>query len=207
MARPRAFDEEIVLDRALHAFWQHGFEGTSIADLEQATGLVRTSLYAAFGDKEQLFGKVLARFQGRYDAFIRDLLEGEPVRAGFEVGFQRWLGLNCQGAGPRGCLVQLAVATGGADLPQVQAILKESTVAMQRAVGSALLRARERGELVNPGEIEALTGYVLVSIQGLSSAARAGSSRAELESVIRVVLDSLFGVSAAEPTASAADCH
>ncbi len=193
MARPREFDEEKVLDRAMRVFWEQGFEGTSVADLEAATGLVRTSLYCAFGDKEQLFLRVLERFQRRYDKFGELLLTGEPARAGFEAAFDTWFELNCKTNGPRGCLMQLASTTGAHDMPRAKAIVENAMVSTEETFSKALQRAHDRHELPKKADVEALARYMTVSMQGLSSAARGGSTRKELEPVVALILTTVFG--------------
>src|SRR4029077_21004340 len=93
MGRPRAFDRDKALDQALHVFWEKGYEGTSIADLTGAMGINPPSLYAAFGNKEELFRAALDRYEGLRDQVLEEafaaptardamtlLLEGTPDR-------------------------------------------------------------------------------------------------------------------------------
>jgi AcrR family transcriptional regulator len=193
MARPREFDEEEVLDHAMRVFWERGFDGTSVADLEAATGLVRTSLYGAFGDKEKLFLRVLERFGQRYTDFFDKLMTGEPARVGFEAAFDAWFDMNCQKDGPRGCLVQLASTTGAADLPRAKALVHETTLSMDKTFVKALQRAHDRGELREGADVKTLARYLSVTMQGLSSAARSGKGRKELQPVVDLMLDTIFG--------------
>ena len=79
--RPRAFDAEAALDRALQVFWRQGYEGTSLSDLTKATGLNRPSLYAAFGNKEALFRKALDRYAEQAGRFLRDAVNEPTARA------------------------------------------------------------------------------------------------------------------------------
>lgn len=114
MARPRSFDPDEALDLARDVFWRQGFQGTSLDDITAATGLAKPSLYAAFGDKNALFLKVLDRYHERIVANAERILnEGPSARNAIE----RWLtGFVpfCSGAnGTRGCL-SVNTATDGA---------------------------------------------------------------------------------------------
>src|SRR5688572_658461 len=104
--RPRTFDDREVLDRAALLFWQNGYAGTGLADLERATGLGRQSLYGAFGDKRALFEKVIQHYEATVlRPGIRDVLEAPgSARANIERLFELWV----QAAGApdfKGCLV------------------------------------------------------------------------------------------------------
>src|SRR3977135_1391854 len=79
--RPRAFDVDLALDRALHLFWRKGYEGTSLSDLTKAMRINRPSLYAAFGNKETLFRKTLDRYSKGPTAFSHDALRAPTARA------------------------------------------------------------------------------------------------------------------------------
>ena len=121
MARPRSFNPDEALDLARDVFWQKGFQGTSLDDITAATGLAKPSLYAAFGDKNALFLKVLDRYHQRIVANAeRTLNEGASARDAIE----RWLTSFvpfCSGArGIRGCLSVNTAADGVSDQKEVR---------------------------------------------------------------------------------------
>src|ERR1700736_1008997 len=121
MARPRSFDPDEALDAARDTFWQKGFQGTSLDDITAATGLAKPSLYAAFGDKNALFLKVLDRYHARIVANAERILnEGPSARDAIE----RWLkGFVpfCWGIkGSRGCLSVNTAADGVSDQKEIR---------------------------------------------------------------------------------------
>src|ERR1700751_5340012 len=115
LGRPRAFDPDAALERAMHVFWAKGYEGASLSDLTQAMRINRPSLYAAFGNKEQLFRKVLDRYVDGPLAYFGKALAAPKVR---DVIEQIFLGAARMAGNPRnpaGCLlVQGALACGDA---------------------------------------------------------------------------------------------
>src|SRR5437867_3206401 len=102
--RPRGFAVDKALDRALRVFWQHGYEGTSLSDLTKAMGINRPSLYAAFGDKEALFRKVLDRYADGPAAYAREALNEPTARAVVERLLRGAADLQTNRRNPRGCL-------------------------------------------------------------------------------------------------------
>src|SRR6202051_2035496 len=114
MGRPRSFDLDEAADRALHVFWQKGYEGTSLSDLTKAMGINRPSLYAAFGDKEALFRKALDRYLKGPSAYTQEALREPTARAVVERLLLGAADLNTARRNPGGCLmVQGALACGG----------------------------------------------------------------------------------------------
>ncbi|MFB9686042.1 TetR/AcrR family transcriptional regulator [Amycolatopsis plumensis] len=111
--RPRGFDPDEALERALLVFWERGYEGASLAELTEAMGISTTSMYATFGNKEELFGKALQRYTEGASAYVARALE-EPTA--LEVATAILAGTirtTTRPVGPRGCLgVQGALATG-----------------------------------------------------------------------------------------------
>lgn len=79
MSRAREFDETEVLDKALQVFWQQGYEGTSLNDLLDATGLTKSSLYATFGSKEDLFHRIVERYLSKHVEFRQACALAEPT--------------------------------------------------------------------------------------------------------------------------------
>jgi AcrR family transcriptional regulator len=121
MARPRSFDPDEALDLARDVFWQRGFQGTSLDDITAATGLAKPSLYAAFGDKNALFLKVLERYHARIVAQAERIINDGPSA---RDAVHRWLtGFVpfCSGAkGERGCLSVNTAADGAAEQKEVR---------------------------------------------------------------------------------------
>jgi TetR/AcrR family transcriptional repressor of nem operon len=121
MARPRSFDPDEALDAARDVFWQKGFQGTSLDDITAATGLAKPSLYAAFGDKNALFLKVLDRYHARIVANAERILNERPSA---RDAIERWLkGFVpfCSGIkGSRGCLSVNTAADGASDQKEVR---------------------------------------------------------------------------------------
>src|SRR5205823_4335567 len=113
--RPREFDMDKALDRALKVFWRKGYEGASLPDLTKAMGINRPSLYAAFGNKEALFRKVLDRYVEGPAAYVRAALNEPTARAVAERLLAGAIDLLADPRNPRGCLmVQGALACGDA---------------------------------------------------------------------------------------------
>jgi TetR/AcrR family transcriptional repressor of nem operon len=121
MARPRSFNPDETLDLARDVFWQKGFQSTSLDDITAATGLAKPSLYAAFGDKNALFLKVLDRYHERIIANAQRILNEGPSARG---AIERWLtGFVpfCSGVrGSRGCLSINTAADGTSDQKEVR---------------------------------------------------------------------------------------
>src|SRR5476649_1907278 len=113
IGRPRAFDIDAALDRALQVFWKKGYEGASLSDLTDAMGINRPSLYAAFGNKEELFRKAVTRYTDGPASFVRIALEEPTARAAVERLLYGALEVMADPRNPRGCLmVQGALSCG-----------------------------------------------------------------------------------------------
>ena len=105
IGRPRGFDAEQALRRALVVFWEKGYEGASLADLTGAMGITKTSMYAAFGNKEQLFRKALDRYQTGPMSFLAEALRKPTARAVVETIFSGFVRMQRDRDKARGCLV------------------------------------------------------------------------------------------------------
>ena len=143
MARPRTFDPDHALDLARDVFWRNGFQNTSLDDITAVTGLAKPSLYAAFGDKNALFLKIL----DRYHAYIvenaeRILSQGPSARDAVE----RWLkGFvpYCSGAkGTRGCLSVNTAIEGAADRREVQKRIEQFNSRLEQLLADRLRKDR-----------------------------------------------------------------
>lgn len=194
MARPREFDEAEILDRALSVFWDRGFDGTSIEQLVQSTGLGRASLYNAFGDKEQLFKRVVAHYLERSERGAAALDEHLllPARETLEKLLNGWVTATCSKSGPRGCFLLLSGTTGGSAVLTHEALAR-STARQHKALVALLRRAQREGELAANADVVALARFLGVVQHGLATSARAGVGARELAGVAREVLLQVLG--------------
>ncbi|MDR3727766.1 MAG: TetR/AcrR family transcriptional regulator [Terracidiphilus sp.] len=178
--RPIGFDKEAALEAAMLLFWERGFEGASMADLTQAMGVSASSIYAAFGDKHELFSQAVKRYletraQYATQALAQPTLD-KVVRALFDntVAFLTGLGHppTCMSlAGAMGCSLEAAPAR---DL--MTEVRRENEVAVKKR----LLAARKAGELSKEINIDDYTRYLSMLLAGLSIQAANGSTKAEL---------------------------
>lgn len=188
MARPKTFDDDSVLDRALQLFRQRGYEGTSMADLEAHLQLGRQSLYNTFGDKQALYLKALERYQRQTSDTLVAVLDTPD--AGLDA-LRLWLELNTAtltAPGERaGCFVVNSVVERPQDTATVArcASAREQLLSLVRAT---LVRARARGELPAERDVEGLAQLILSHVYGLAVLARAGASVSELRAASEALL-------------------
>jgi len=190
LGRPRSFDIDRALDRALHVFWRKGYEGTSLSDLTKAVGVNRPSLYAAFGDKEALFRKALDRYLDGPAAYTQEALKEPTARAVIERLLRGAAELNAAPRNPGGCLmVQGALACSEA-ADSIRQELTACRAAGEAALRRRLQRAKSEGDLsatVNPAD---LTRYVATIVYGMAVQAAGGASRDKLQRVVEMALRS-----------------
>jgi AcrR family transcriptional regulator len=187
--RPREFDIDTALERAMKLFWRQGYEGTSMADLTRELALTRPSLYAAFGSKEALFLRALDLYEAR--AGYRQAAANAPTAAAYARALLEGAAdLHGDNKNPPGCLgVQGALACA----PQSDAIRKE--LIRRRKVGEGIIRDRLRrakadGELPADADPANLARYLSIVIYGITVQAAGGSTRKELRSAAEVALRS-----------------
>src|SRR5438045_699263 len=186
--RPRSFDTEKALDRALQVFWRKGYEGASLSDLTQAMGINRPSLYAAFGDKEMLFRKALDRYASGPAAYVSEALKESTARAAIERLLREAADSLTNPHNPPGCLmVQGALACGdGTKSVRQELILRRKQG--EAAIRRRLQRAKSEGDLPRDSNPADLARFIMTVIHGMSVRATSGASRAELQRVVQTAL-------------------
>lgn len=188
IGRPRAFAIDKALDHALQVFRQRGFEGASLSDLTHAMGINRPSLYAAFGDKEALFRKVLDLYFEGPAAYLREALKEATARAVVERLLYESAQVQTAPGNPPGCLaVQGAIACGHAAEPVRREIIARRGKT-EAALRRRLTQAKSEGDLpahANPAD---LARYVATVIFGMAVQASAGATYAELMRVVKIAL-------------------
>lgn len=187
--RPRGFDRDEALDKAVLAFWEHGFEGTSIADLTAAMGINPPSMYAAFGDKRALFQEAVSRYLEVYGRFVRLAFEEEPTARG---SVERLL-LDAarrytDRSHPAGCLINSGAMTASPRALDVQRTLRKVRLANRRLLERRITEGIESGELPADTQPKPLAQFFAATVQGMSLQARDGASRADLEDIAELAL-------------------
>jgi AcrR family transcriptional regulator len=190
MGRPRGFDAELALERALEVFWRQGYEGATLTDLTDAMGITRTSMYAAFGNKEELFRKALERYTQGPAGYGARALEEPTARAVAEHVLRGAVQCTTRPDGPTGCLtVQGALATSEGGQAAHDAL-----VAWRRAGEEALrarfARARAEGDLPTASDPALLARYISTVAYGIAVQAATGVPGEELLQMIDVALQS-----------------
>jgi TetR/AcrR family transcriptional repressor of nem operon len=189
MPRPREFDVDAALDRALDAFWSKGYEATSLDDLCAATRLSRSSLYAAFGSKRELLLRSVDRYVERRTPDLAAILAAPvPVREAFAALARRFIDEIISGTGRRGCFL----GNCAAELPRADraalARVRRGLAQTEATFRAALMRAAARGELSATADIDALARFLTAGFQGLRLVGKVNPDRAMLEDVAQTML-------------------
>ena len=186
--RPREFDADQALDRALKVFWRKGYEGASLPDLTRAMRINRPSLYAAFGNKESLFRKVIERYVEGPAGYVRAALDEPTARAVAERLLGGSVDLLTDPRNPRGCLmVQGALACGEA-AESIRRELSAHRAAAEVAVRQRFQRTLAEGDLPADADPGDLARYVVTLLRGMAVEAAGGASRDELRRVVEMAL-------------------
>ncbi|MEU5702306.1 TetR/AcrR family transcriptional regulator [Streptomyces aurantiacus] len=185
--RPRSFDRETALEKAILAFWEHGYEGTSVSDLTEVMGIGAPSLYAAFGDKRSLFAEVVTAYGTRYGSFSdRALTEERTARAAVARMLREAAAEYTEPGRPHGCLVVHAATN--CTTPEVEDSLRERRNANVAAIESRIKAGVAAGELPADVDTAALARHTGAVIQGMSQQARDGATKEQLEAVAELAM-------------------
>lgn len=186
--RPLSFDRDAALEQAMFAFWLHGYETTSIADLTAAMGITAPSLYGAFGDKKRLFLEAARRYAGDPDATARAIEEAPTAYDAARAMLTNAAVFYTGETTPRGCLLASATATGSAASCDVQ----DEIATIRRSIADYLearIRRDVASEALPPAtNASALAGLVMAVAQGMSVLARDGASRDSLLAIVEAAL-------------------
>lgn len=173
----------------MRAFWEHGFEATSIAELTGAMGIGAPSLYAAFGDKKALFREVVEAYGRTHGAFAMRALAEEPtVRHGVTRMLQEAAAEYTDPQHPRGCLVISAAINCSPDSADIEELLRRQRNANVREIEHRIRADIEASALPPETDARALATFTAATLQGMSQQARDGATRAQLEAVAQAAM-------------------
>ena len=185
--RPRSFDRDEALQRAMEVFWSKGFEGASLADLTDAMGINPPSLYAAFGDKEQLFLAAVERYQARRGESC-PYCEEPTARAAVEkLLLYMAEELTCPDH-PRGCMMVMAAATSSSSSSKLQQALAAKRMASRAMLKARIERGIKEGDVPKGTDAGALADFYSTIITGMSLQARDGATRKSLLGTVKTAM-------------------
>ncbi|HEX8478377.1 MAG TPA: TetR/AcrR family transcriptional regulator [Telluria sp.] len=193
MGRHREFDVDKALDAALAVFWRKGYEGASYTDLTQATGVERPALYAAFGNKEALFGLALARYYDRYLHYFPAALAQPTSRQVVADILAGAAELHTRFDDRRGCLGVLGALAGSDAAAPIQQSLMVARAGGAAALVQRLEQARMEKDLPQDANVDALAAFIMTLLSGMAVQAKTGADRATLEAVAAQALTSWPG--------------
>jgi AcrR family transcriptional regulator len=192
MGRPRTFDRDAAVTQAMHLFWEHGFDATSLTQLKDGLGggISAPSFYAAFGSKEALFQESVARYlatHGQVTACLQDATLGP--REAIETALRRSAAMQCQPGHPRGCMVSLGVMSAPSPAnATVARPLHDARVKTSAGLLACVRRGVAMGELAADTDALALATVFDSFLTGLSILARDGAVASRLDASITQVM-------------------
>ncbi|MFT7578591.1 MAG: AcrR family transcriptional regulator [Myxococcota bacterium] len=188
MARPREFDTDQALERALEVFWAQGFEATSVTDLKGAMGIETGSLYKAFGNKRALYVAAVERYIARGERFqMRLLASKEPISDGIAQLFEAIVEIATDPSG-RGCFVVNCAIEHGATDAEIQSLLGRQEAALSRYLRDRIAADQTKGLVPSVIAADALASYVSATIGGIQVLAKKGASKQTLSGVAQAAL-------------------
>jgi AcrR family transcriptional regulator len=188
IGRPRAFNPEVALEKALQVFWRRGYAGASLSELTAAMGITRPSLYATFGNKEELFHKALDLYIGGPANGTSEALQKKTARDVVEHLLNRLVALLSDPHHPAGCLlVKGGLSSGKAD-ESIRDEMSKRRLAGEDALRERFERAKAEGDLPAYGDPAGLAFYVTTITQGLTVQAVNGTDETELRRLVEMVL-------------------
>lgn len=192
--RPRSYDRDVALGAIRDAFWNRGFSASSLDDIAAAAGMNRPSLYAAFGDKREMYLSALQMFAAESGRELQKALEAPTLREALEAFYVRAIQDYLSGEeGPRGCLVICTAVTEAVGEPAIRSALAAVLADVDSVVAARIARAQTEGERCGRGGSKALARVATSVLHSVAVRARAGARRSELTAIARATVDLIAG--------------
>lgn len=192
--RPRAYEPDVALAKALDLFRRDGFAATSLDDLSAATGMNRPSLYGAFGDKRELFIKSFRRYREDARGAMTDIFRNElPIRKRLEKIYAVALDIYLSGESPRGCFTVMTAASEAVADPDIRGMVLEGFDELDKAFAACFRTAKEKGEIPAGADPAVLAQIASATVHTIAIRSRARVPRRELEAIVKGAIDLMIG--------------
>jgi AcrR family transcriptional regulator len=186
--RPLAFNQDEALDKALNVFWARGYEGASMTELTEVLGINKPSIYAAFGNKEALFRKALARYVTGPAAFVGEAMKEPSVRQVVEKFLTQAVDFFSDKSTPNGCMIVQGALTCG----QSSSAIQQELIAYRSSIETTLTKrfelAKAQADLAENVNTKQLAKYIATIHQGMSVQATSGATREDLLAIVDIAL-------------------
>jgi len=189
--RPRSFDEDRAIDAAMRVFWEKSFEGTTMTDLTDATGLSRSSIHAAFGSKEGLFLKAVERYRSEQMGHIPKALAEPTLPRTIEALFRGMVNALSIPGNPKGCLSIHGALACGTDCELVTQVMAKWRRSNGNLIKERIQQAQREGELHRDVNAADYARYIATIMMGIGMQAVNGAGRAELTRTVDMALQFL----------------
>jgi len=191
MARPQEFDTNDALEKALQVFWDKGYEGTTLADLTEATGLSKSSLYGTFGDKRKLFLTAYDSYRAARAKQMKITFQQENARDAIASFFSKIIDDASSGSVSKGCMS----TNQAVELAPHDAVIRERVESdfklIETAFANAIKRGQEQGSIQSKQDAHLLAQMLIIAFPGLQVMVRAGASADSLEGGLNMMLSIL----------------
>src|SRR6476659_6582643 len=193
--RPRAYQPDVALGKALDLFRKDGFAATSLDDLSAVTGMNRPSLYGAFGDKRELYIKTYQRYRDDARAAMLEVFRAEaPLRERLQRIYAIALDIYLGGEyGSRGCFTVMTAASEAVADPQIRAMALQGFVEIDKAFAACFRLGKEKGELPDDADPVVLGQLASATIHTIAIRARTRVPRKELQAIVNSAIDVMCG--------------
>ncbi len=193
--RPRAFEPDVALGKAMDTFRDGGFAATSLDDLSEAMGINRPSLYGTFGDKRELFLKAYDRYRAEMSAKFAHAFDPKlTLRQMLEAIYATALDVYLAGdKGPRGCFTVMTATSEAMADPEIRPLVQKALGSTQRTLAKRFQVAVETGELPPTADVQVLSQIAASTIEAIAIRSRARVPRAELEVIAKGTVDLICG--------------
>jgi AcrR family transcriptional regulator len=188
IGRPRGFDEDAALEAAMRVFWAKSYEGATMADLTEAMGINRSSMYAAFGDKEALFRRIIDRYRMGPMVYVRKALELPTLREVVVALLNGTVDFLGTPGNPRGCLSLQGALACGTDAEAARDAMIEWRKQGEAALKRRVQQAQRDGDLDDSQNPSDFARYLSVLMSGLGVQAANGATRSEMKRYAEMAL-------------------
>jgi AcrR family transcriptional regulator len=187
--RPPAFNHDEALEKALQIFWQHGYEGASMAELTEAMGMNKPSIYAAFGNKEELFRQALNKYLSGPVAYVAEAMQQPTAKQAVEMLLTKSAELLCGCESPRGCMIVQGALTVGQGAELIKRELATYRQGFEATLKQRFDQAKKQSDLPKDADTAKLAKYIATVHQGMSVQASSGAKKKELLGVVQLVVE------------------